>query len=631
MVLKWLDARKAAEVGTQLADDVFKQTSQRSGRKGDSADDSRRVLQRFLQRVDHEARPLQLNVFQRAKLANTFKWRLLENGVEKPIANELTRALVVRLSTNNAGASMQTSPFAVPSRAKAADTEALLAKGGNFFAQGAYAEAVSCFRELLSVAPNHAIAHNSLGAALYKQGHYREAEEEFRRSIQLKPSYADPHCNLGTVLRGRGRIVESEAPLRRALKLKPGHLDFQLNLAMTLVLLERLADAKGFLERVLRAAPHNVDALVIMGDVAGNEGRLTDAEALYRRALEIAPTTAGAWAGLVRLRKMTSGDESWLKGAEQAAASGLAPLDEATIRYAIGKYYDDIGQAKRAFRSYQSANELQRRTADAYDREGRVRLVDDLIRVYTREALARERTVVADSSRPVFVLGMMRSGTSLVEQIVASHPAAKGAGELPEWLHAMQKHDVAVRREILSDTLRKDLATAYLRVLDRYSRDAARVVDKTPFNSDYMGVIHSVFPNAHIIYLQRDPIDACLSCYFQQFSSAHEFALDLSDLAHYYREHHRLVAHWRSVLPTGALLNVPYEDLVADQQGWTRRIVEFLGLEWDERCLEFYKTERTVLTASFAQVRQKIYRSSVGRWRQYEKFIGPLLSLRDLV
>jgi tetratricopeptide (TPR) repeat protein len=636
MLFKWLNASKATEVGTQLADDVFTQASKPMARKSDATAQNQRLLQDFMQRVDHEARPLRFNVFQQAKLANSFKWRLLEKGIELPIADELTRALVVRLSVSNEGApakaapTMQAGPTAARTRTKPADTQALLDKGAALFSKGAYTEAVSSLRELLSGAPDHAVAHNSLGAALYQQGHYREAEGEFRHAIRLKPNYPDPHCNLGTVLRGRGLIGESEPPLRRALKLKPAQPDFQVNLAMTLLLLGRLPEAKALLEKVLRVAPRDVDAILVLGDIAGNEGRLTDADALYRRALDIAPSTAGAWAGLVRGRKMTSGDDGWLKGAEQAASTGLSPVDEATIRYAMGKYYDDLGDFKRAFRNYAQANELQRATADAYDRDGRERFVDALIGVYTPEALARERAVVADSSRPVFVVGMMRSGTSLVEQIIASHPAARGAGELPYWLDAMRKHDEAVRGEILSDAMRTDLAREYLRLIDRYAPDAARVVDKLPTNSDYLGVIHSVFPNARIIYVQRDPIDTCLSCYFQQLNSGHTFALELSDLAHYYRQHHRLMAHWRSVLPSGAILDVPYDALVADQEGWTRKIVAFLGLEWDERCLEFHTTARPVLTASYWQVRQKMYRGSVGRWRNYEKFIGPLRGLREL-
>ncbi|MHB1828698.1 MAG: sulfotransferase family protein, partial [Steroidobacteraceae bacterium] len=170
----------------------------------------------------------------------------------------------------------------------------------------------------------------------------------------------------------------------------------------------------------------------------------------------------------------------------------------------------------------------------------------------------------------------------------------------------------------------------YLKILERQPAAAERVVDKSTYNSDHLGIIHLAFPNARILYLRRDPLDVCLSCYFQQFATAANFTLDLADLAHYYREHHRVVAHWRSVLPQDVFLEVPYAQLVADQETWSRRIMEFIGLEWDPVVLQFHKTERAVLTASHWQVRQKIYTSSVGRWKNYEKFIGPLLKLRDL-
>jgi hypothetical protein len=224
---------------------------------------------------------------------------------------------------------------------------------------------------------------------------------------------------------------------------------------------------------------------------------------------------------------------------------------------------------------------------------------------------------------------MPRSGTSLVEQIIASHPVAFGAGELPFWDEAVTVHSAEVRQGMLNEATRQKLAEAYLRVLANHSTDALHVVDKTPINADFLGVIHSVFPNARIIYMQRDPIDTCLSCYFQQFMTGLNFTLDLSDLAHYYREHQRLMTHWRAALPPGSILDVPYAELVADQETWTRKILEFLGLEWDERCLEFHKIKRSVVTASAWQVRQKIYGNSVDRWRNYEKFIGPLKGLRD--
>jgi hypothetical protein len=225
---------------------------------------------------------------------------------------------------------------------------------------------------------------------------------------------------------------------------------------------------------------------------------------------------------------------------------------------------------------------------------------------------------------------MPRSGTSMVEQIIASHPSASGVGEFGFWSDAMRRHEAVLRQESPGEPLRRKLAAGYLRALGARHPDAPRVVDKTPFNADYLGLIHTVFPRARIIYLRRAPIDTCLSCYFQQFSTEMNFSLDLSDLAHYYREHARLMAHWRAVLPAGALLEVSYEELTADQEHWTRRMLDFLGLEWDERCLNFHKTERAVMTASFWQVRQEMYRRAGARWHNYRKFVGPLLGLKDL-
>jgi hypothetical protein len=258
---------------------------------------------------------------------------------------------------------------------------------------------------------------------------------------------------------------------------------------------------------------------------------------------------------------------------------------------------------------------------------GRSELIDELIGVYSREAMAKIGAAGSPSAKPVFVVGMPRSGTSLAEQIIASHPAAYGAGELDFWAPLMAK-DMGPTRGVMSETARLGVAKDYLHLLESLSASASRVVDKTPVNSDFLGPIYSVLPNARVIYMQRDPIDTCLSCYFQQFLLGINFASDLSDLAHYYREHRRIMAHWRAVLPPGFILEVPYEELVADQETWSRKMLDFIGLEWNPRVLEFQTTKRQVVTASAWQVRQKIYRSSVARWRNYEKFIGPLKALQ---
>jgi len=221
----------------------------------------------------------------------------------------------------------------------------------------------------------------------------------------------------------------------------------------------------------------------------------------------------------------------------------------------------------------------------------------------------------------------MRSGTSRVEQIISSHPAAAGAGELSFWSDVAREHEEDLRQQLLPESVRRKLGERYLKLIDSYSATARRVVDKAPINSDFLGLIYSVLPNARIIYLQRDPKDACLSSYFQQLSPSLSYATDLDDLAHYYRQHARLMAHWRQVLPAHQLLEVPYAGLVEDQQTWTRKILDFVGLAWSHECINFHETSRFVMTASNWQVRQKLYRGSVERWRNYEPFIGPLLQL----
>ena len=457
-----------------------------------------------------------------------------------------------------------------------------------------------------------------------------EAEEFFRRAIHLHPDFADANSNLGILLRCSGRVAEAETWLRRAIKINPKHVDARTNLGLAFVFFGRLSEAKAQFKKALKFRPKSDHTLFGMGHLAAIEGRFDEAELMLKRALEANPKMPLALAAMPGLRKMSSSDTAWLKSAEEIAGSGISVLEEADLRFAIGKYYDDVEDFKGAFQSFQRANELHKMAARSYDQDARAKLVDDLMRVYTRESMSRGTPLASDSMQPVFVVGMPRSGTSLMEQIIASHPEAKGAGELAFWSRAARDQETVIRRTLLDESTRKNLAENFLRELQARSGDALRIVDKTPLNADYLGVIHSVFPNARIIYMRRDPIDTCLSCYFQKFDVQLNFTMDLSDLAHYFRQHQRLMEHWRAVLPPGSILDVPYAELVADQDGWTRKVLAFLGLEWDPRCLDFHQTERPIVTASAWQVRQKIYQGSVARWRHYEKFIGPLLELKAL-
>jgi tetratricopeptide (TPR) repeat protein len=635
MILSWLDASKAVETGIALADQLAPRAVPDSLKHGAMKPQALvEALQEILARTDHWVRTANLNFYKRAKLANSFKWRLIENGVARATADEITQTLVLNMSVNrDEGTVADHSDSGQKNRpTQAINAKQLLAQGNKCLAQGAYLEAINIFSDLLQLDPRHAIALNNIGTAHSKLSRYQEAENYFRSAIKVRPDFVDAYNNLGMVLRWQGYFVDSESSLRRALKLNPSQMDARINLGITLAMLNRFREATGHFKKVLKFWPRNAEALFGMGQIAGMEGRFDESEKFLKRALEVNPKMPAAWAALSGLRKMTPSDDAWLRSAEEIAASGITPMEAATLHFAMGKYYDDIGQFGQAFKSFRGANELLKPITESYDREARTTFVDNMIRLHSREDIAAVRGGTSASMKPVFVVGMMRSGTSLTEQIIASHPMAKGAGELEYWSTVMRDHEAAILqgRFLIDEPAKKVVAETYLRALESVSGTALRVVDKAPVNSDHLGIIHSIFPNARIIYMQRDPIDACLSCYFQNFSLAQTFTLDLSDMAHYYQEHHRLVNHWRTVLPQGTILDVPYEELVADQEGWTRKILDFIELEWDARCLDFQATERPIVTASFWQARQKIFKTSVQRWRNYEKFVTPLLALERL-
>ena len=622
MIIPWVRGREASEAGAALADEFAAHTA-----PGAPPADASGSVQQLLRRADTKLRPLKLNFYTKAKLANSFKWRLIESGIAREIADGVTQSLVLHLSQPRPPASSQDAAAAPAKTADKALFQPLFHRANKCLARRAYDEALALYEEALEMDPSNAEAINNLGASLSFLGRYAEAEQCFRQSIAIKPDYVEPHANLGSLLRQRGDFVGAEASLRRALKLRPPLNEARIDLGFTLTFLGRLRDARACFAKVLKSAPRNAQALLGMGQIATLEGRFEEADATFRRIIDLDPKMPKAWAALARTRKMTHADGEWFKRAEEIATSGIDPSEEADLRFAIGKYCDDVDDFDRAFQNFKRGNELLRAVAEEYGRKQQSRLIDDLCRVYSREAITKISATGSSSSKPVFVVGMQRSGTSLAEQIIASHPEAYGAGELLFWETLVLK-DAGIRQGILSESTRSKVADQYLRILEGYSASALRVVDKAPVNSHFLGVIYSVFPNARVIYMQRNPIDTCLSCYFQRFSTNLNFTFDLSDLVHYYGEHQRVMAHWRAVLPRGFILDVPYEALVEDQETWSRKMLEFIGLEWDPRCLDFHTNNRQVTTASAWQVRQKIYRSSVARWRNYEQFIGPLKTLR---
>jgi hypothetical protein len=301
--------------------------------------------------------------------------------------------------------------------------------------------------------------------------------------------------------------------------------------------------------------------------------------------------------------------------------------NQISLHYALGKYFDDVRQYDAAFSQYRQANELTKRYGVEYNRAKLTRRIDKIISSFDATFVRACHEGVSASEVPVFIVGMPRSGTSLTEQILASHPAVFGAGEVTFWNAAYNTYRDAELDGKAGANLLPGMAAAYLDQLALLSDGAPRVVDKMPANFMYAGLIHAAFPRARIIHMRRHPLDTCLSIYFQNFFNIGAYANDLNDLAHYYSEYVRVTHHWQAVLPAATLLEVPYEALIADQESWTRRILDFAGLPWDPKCLDFHHTDRSVITASRWQVRQKINAASAGRWRNYEKYVSPLQHL----
>jgi tetratricopeptide (TPR) repeat protein len=482
-------------------------------------------------------------------------------------------------------------------------------------------EAIASYRRALALNPDHVEALNNLGNLLRDLGQRHESLSLYTRAIELDPGRAESPCNLGNALIELRRGNDAAASYRQALALRPDYIQAHLGLGAAYRQLRRAADAEASCQAALALDPNSAAALSLLGELRADRGQFSEAGEVFKRALDIDPGFPFPYFSIATHRKMTTEDTAWLQGAEALLNRPLPLAHEISLRYALGKYFDDVKEYDKAFGNYRLANELTKRYGTSYDGAKLAQRIDKLIASFDADFQQRRHSLGNDSERPVFIVGMPRSGTSLTEQILASHPSVFGAGELTFWHTAFAAYE---------EKMIPGIARDYLDRLQALSGDALRVVDKMPTNFMHIGLIHAAFPKARIIHLRRHPLDNCLSIYFQYFSHLHAYANDFDSLAHYYTEYARLMDHWRAVLPATALLEIPYEALVEDQEGWTRRMLDFVGLPWDPKCLDFDQTDRVVITLSKWQVRQKIHAASAGRWRHYEKFVGPLLHLAEL-
>lgn len=491
-----------------------------------------------------------------------------------------------------------------------------------------YDEAVPCLLQAAALKPDHATIHFNLGATLQVLGRDAEAVAALARAVALAPRMAEAHDRMGHLLYRMERFAESRECYRRGAAAAPGKTIGRLCEAKLLAADERFAESNAVLRQILAREPGNLAALTVLARNLSILGDLAAAAALYEQALTLDPRLTGAVTGLIAAHKMTERDRPLIARIERHLREDrLTPPDRIALHLALGKAFDDLADYESAVRHYDAGNDLRARLA-RFDRDALDRLLDMTETQCTREFLAGRAGFGSGDETPIFVIGMPRSGTTLVEQILSSHPLVCGASELTFWGERSRLLDRLGYEGLEREAITR-LAGEYRAVLDRAAQGAtaARITDKMPFNFLSLGLIHLAFPRARFIHCRRHPVDTCLSIYFSPFLGKAGFAGRREDLVFYYRRYQRLMAHWRALMPPEHLIEIDYEALTADPEPHIRRLIAFCGLEWDEACLHPERNPHAVQTVSLWQARQPIYRSSVARWRHYEPWLGALREL----
>lgn len=470
-----------------------------------------------------------------------------------------------------------------------------------------------------------------MGDALYAREDYRAALGQHAAALRERPRDAECHYRVALDYLGMESHESARFYLEQAVQMNPAHARAHATLADLLVMMGEADKAAEHARRATELAPGDPDLAVVLASVL-------EADRKSEQAWEIVDRLRGAGHDSERFallfsrmaaRRDSAGEALGLIERLLGSGRSIRRRDRASLHFAAAQLLDSAGRYDEAFRHASEANVLR---GVAYDPALTERLVDSFIRYFTRPALQRLPRATHGIDVPVFIVGMPRSGTSLVEQVLASHPEVHGAGER-DWIFRLW--EVAAQRQTdpaqpLTDCLEQmsanvlnDLAAQYLNPLLMLSPLATRITDKTPANFLHLGLIAVLFPRARVIHCRRDPMDTGLSCFMTDFAGGHGFSHSLGATGHFYRQNERMMAHWKSVLDL-PILEVEYEKMVTDLRGQAGRMLEFLGLPWDERCMGFHENRRFVATASNAQVRQPIYDRSVGRWLHYQAHLAPL-------
>lgn len=500
--------------------------------------------------------------------------------------------------------------------------------GNIYLKQERLADARGCYEKALTESPTNAVAHNNLGTVLMAQGDHYAAIPCFERAIELKPVYLDAHYNLGSSLSSAGRHAAAVSQFEIVLAHRPKHTAALNNLGLALNELGRAEESIEIFKTVIALEPGNTDARNNLALELQYLGRFSEAIEILLELLDLEPYHARALYNLSQVKKFIGGDPA-LEAIELALnRPGITDLDRAALCFAAGKAYNDIGlDYDRAFLRFAEGATAKRRQLD-YD------LAKNVTRILTLGSTTNvPQTIEADTSDPkiVLIVGMPRSGTTLTEQILASHPHVHGAGERHDLERCLKdacgRSGLAFPEGVprLSAEAHASVGEDYRAALSADAPNATLITDKMPANYRFLGAIVQALPEARIIHVKRTPVDTCVSCFTQLFrGDSQPFTYDLEELGRYYSAYNTLMNHWRSILPIGRMLEVDYEKVVSESESQARRMLDFCGLPWDPVCLDFHRTRRPVHTASATQVRQPLYSTSVGRWTRFRRHLGPL-------
>jgi tetratricopeptide (TPR) repeat protein len=477
----------------------------------------------------------------------------------------------------------------------ASDVVTIIKLGNVFFAAKVWTQAIPRYEQALAIQPDNILVHKNLGSAHHKVGQWVKAIKCFEQALSLRPDYADARFELAQVLRELGRAEEALVQLEQLIDLKPDDADALISLADTLRDLGQAELAIERLEQFLHARP--------------------TCGAIYYHISMIKPKQA-----LIAVVEKLISDP------------GLPDGDAIYCHFALGNLFKHGQLFDQAFSHFLKANTLHRKTF-SYDPKEITLFIDRMIKVYSEGFFQGKHGWGSASMLPVFVVGMHRSGTTLVEQILSSHALVHGAGELQAipavhfgiGLQLKYANPYPECMSLFDEKMAEEYSAHYLQELALHSPTAMRITDKAPINFLQIGLIKTLFPDARIVHCQRNPLDSCISLLFHYFQNQ-KYSFELTELGQYYLDYQRIMSHWQKLFP-GEIFTVQYEELVLDQERVSKQLIDYLGLEWDEKCLDFHNNERVVMTPSNIQVRQPMYKESMNRWKPYERHLQPLIEM----